>query len=348
MQWILIALSTVAAGLPMMAFLSVVWWLDRYDREPPAVVATAFGWGAFGAVGLSLVGSGVLAVFAALAARHAAPWVGVDPDVAAGALTAVVVAPAVEEPAKALVLLPIAFSRHFDNMTDGFVYGAAAGLGFGMTENLLYFVGTSGDVHQWLGTVLIRTFYSAVMHATATACVGAGLGWGRFRGVRVALATGALGLVLGAVIHAGWNALLTLDALVPGGALWAADLALLPVVVLAAFAVFEVCVFDETRTIRRELRDEVDRGIIPPSHPAILASWWRRMGRSWAPAGLDRRSYIAAATSLAMRKRQVRMMGSDAPGWYLEDVDLLRRKIRRLLHAAGATPAPPAPDPGST
>ena len=48
-------------------------------------------------------------------------------------------APLIEEPTKAIILFAIVRSRHFDNTTDGFVYGAAAGLGFAMTENFMYF-----------------------------------------------------------------------------------------------------------------------------------------------------------------------------------------------------------------
>ena len=71
---------------------------------------------------------------------------GVDPDTVAAMVGPVLVAPLVEEPCKALFLAYVIWNRHFDNMTDGFVYGAAAGLGFGMTENLLYFVSACGDL----------------------------------------------------------------------------------------------------------------------------------------------------------------------------------------------------------
>ena len=339
MQLLLVGLSTICASLPMMGFLAMVWWLDRYDREPIPMVLATFGWGAVGAVGLAMIGSTLLTVGAVPAVAALASATSVDPESLLSALSATLFAPVVEEPAKALILIPIVFSRHFDNMTDGFVYGAAAGLGFGMTENFLYFVSVSGDVEQWIGTVFIRTFYSAVMHATATAAVGAGLGWGRFRGIPATLFGGSMG-ALGAVgIHATWNGLLTLDQFTQGSAAWQADLALLPLVVIATFVVFEICVLDETRTIRQELEEEAADGTIPANHPQILSSWLRRMGRNWVPEGLDKRSYIAAATSLAMRKRQLRLMGSDAPGWYIEDIDLLRRKIRQLL-TSKARPAP--------
>ena len=341
MQLLLLALSTVCASLPMMGFLGLVWWLDRYDREPIPMVAGTFAWGAFGAIGLAMFGSTLLTVGAIPGIAWVASASGLDGDTLLSALSAVLIAPAAEEPAKALVLLPIVFSRHFDNMTDGFVYGAAAGLGFGMTENFLYFVSVSGDAETWLGTVLIRTFYSAVMHATATATVGAGLGWGRFRGMAQTIGGGFVGLIAAMGIHATWNGLLTIDQYTPNTNIaWTADLTLLPLLVLGTFVVFEICVLDETRTIRLELEEEAAEGTIPPSHPQILSSWLRRMGHNWVPEGLDKRTYIAAATSLAMRKRQLRLMGHDAPGWYVEDIELLRRKIRRLLTASKARPGP--------
>ena len=150
--------------------------------------------------------------------------------------------------------------------------------------------------------MFVRTFYSAVMHATDTATVGAGLGWGRFRGIRPTVLMGSLGLTAAIGIHATWNGLLTIDPVLPDSPAWQADLTLLPLLVFGVFVVFELCVLEETRTIRRELEDEVERGVLPPTHPRILASWWRRMGHHWAPANIDKRSYIAAATSLALRK----------------------------------------------
>ena len=43
------------------------------------------------------------------------------------------------------VLLVVAFSSKFDNPTDGVVYGTAAGLGFAVTENVIY--GIAGGIH---------------------------------------------------------------------------------------------------------------------------------------------------------------------------------------------------------
>lgn len=316
--------STLCACVPMFVFLVVIWWLDRYDREPVWLLGLTFLWGSIGAVVGAVIGSAILdGMFSvgltALGAGDLTSYTG-----------AVIVAPLVEEPAKAIFLGYVIWNRHFDNMTDGFVYGAAAGLGFGMTENLLYFVSVSHDAGAWGTTVVIRTFYSAVMHATATAIVGASLGFARFRGCAALIGAGSLGLILAMLVHGLWNGLISLGQLT-GGSFFFLDLLLFPVEVALVFAVFQICLWDESVTIRRELLEEAERGLIPREHADILASWLRRLLRAWVPKGVDHALYVQTATSLALRKRQVRQMGQQVPAFYRDEVDRLRRQVELLL-----------------
>lgn len=323
--------STVCACVPMFLFLGVVWWVDRYDREPVWLIGLTFLWGAIGSVVGAVVGS--LAVDFVLSATVglAGSLIGVETDTLLGAAGPVVIAPLVEEPAKAVILLYVMWNRHFDNMTDGFVYGAAAGLGFGMTENLMYFVSVSDNLGSWGTTVVIRTFYSAVMHATATAIVGASLGFARFRGCLVLPIAGGVGLALAMSVHALWNGLITIGELGGTNTLFMVDLALFPVEVLAVLIVFEICLWDEAWTIRRELTEEAESGLLPADHPRIIGSWLRRLGTGWVPAGVDHDLYVQTATSLAMRKRQVRQMGARAPEFYRDEVDRLRKQVALIL-----------------
>ncbi|MEQ1571205.1 MAG: PrsW family intramembrane metalloprotease [Myxococcota bacterium] len=313
--------STTCACVPMFSFLAVVWWMDRYDREPVWLLGLTFLWGAVGAV----LGAVTLSWYAEWAVTE------VGGAEALGVLSPVVVAPLVEEPCKALFLAYVIWNRHFDNMTDGFVYGAAAGLGFGMTENLLYFLAVSDDVVAWGSTVVVRTFYSAVMHATATASVGACLGWARFRGWPVLVAALGVGLGLGVGVHAVWNGLITMGEVTGDGVPFLVDLVLLPLEAVMVFTVFQVCLWEESLTIRRELREEAATGRIPLEHADILSSWVRRLYRSWVPTGVDHALYVQTATSLALRKRQVRQMGRSAPAFYRDEVDRLRRQVELLL-----------------
>ncbi len=333
MSGLLTIASVAFAAVPMLALLALVWWLDRYDREPVWLIVTVFTWGAVGAVLLALPTSLVVhsGLLQALTLVEAPVWL-------LERVAAVLVAPVAEEPAKGAVLALVVFNRHFDNMTDGFVYGAAAGLGFGMTENLWYFLQLSGDP-AWGSTVFLRTFYSAVMHAMCTSVLGACVGHARFRRPAVLLGWTLLGLGLAVAVHGTWNAL----ASAPSEGLWMADLVLLPLELIGIAVVFELCVLDEARAIRDELTEEAEHGVLPAEHPTILASWSRRARHDWLPDGIDHDEYIRVATDLAMRKRQVRELGPRAPLAYRAEVELLRRELReRVSSLPGPAPSHPA------
>lgn len=324
---VMVVLSMVCAVVPMLAFLALVWWMDRYDREPVWLLALVFMWGAVGSIVLALIGSSVLLLPVELLAPGAADATG-----------AVLIAPLIEEPAKAVILLAVLWSRHFDNMTDGFVYGAAAGLGFGMTENFLYFASAAatGDPVGWMFTVVIRTLYSAMMHASATSVVGAALGFARFRGCLALIVLGAFGLVLGMGIHALWNGLLTLDTLAnTGGALFGANLLLFPVEFLFIFGVYNLCLLNESLVIKRELRAEAASGLIPEDHARIMGSYCARSRRKWVPKGVNHHKYVYAATTLAFRKQQARLVkGGSEHDFYEKEVLRLRAEVKELLAAA--------------
>lgn len=324
MDHLIVIGSVGAAGLPMLAFLATVWWLDRYDREPVWLLSSVFTWGAVGAILLALPASLVVHVslLQALTVLDAPMWL-------LEKVAVVLVAPFAEEPAKGLVLGLVLFNRHFDNMTDGFVYGAAAGLGFGMTENLWYYLNLSAELDTLASTIVVRTLYSAVMHATATAILGAALGHARFRSPRALFGWGVVGLGLAMGVHGIWNAL----ASSPSEELWLADLVLLPLEVLLVFGVFQLCLVDESRTILDELGDEAERGVMPDTHPHILASWRLRSDPGWLPDHVDHDGYVRVATDLAMRKRQRRELGERAPAFYREEVHRLRAELVDRLAA---------------
>ena len=56
-QLVLLPFSLLSAVIPLVAFLGLVWWLDRYDREPIWLVLLTFAWGALGGVLFALLGS---------------------------------------------------------------------------------------------------------------------------------------------------------------------------------------------------------------------------------------------------------------------------------------------------
>ena len=312
--------SIPCAVIPILGFLWLMWWLDRYDREPLWLFLGVFLWGAVGAIILAVIGSGVLSVpIAAIAAQ----------DVQAS-LTMTFVAPLAEEPSKALILFLVARSRHFDNVTDGFVYGAAAGLGFGMSENLMYFVNvaSTGDPMAWAATVVIRTLYSALMHGAATSLVGAAIGLAQFRrGIaRPALLTA--GFAGAIAMHALWNGLLALaDAGAP--LLGVLDMLLFPLQFGVLVLIFQAVLLAEHKMILRELTLEADEGHIPRSHVPFLSSYLKRTRRGWLPPGIDHHEYVRLATTLALRREQ-RDRGTEQT-FSQQEIVRIRAEIATLL-----------------
>lgn len=332
---VLLFLSVGAASIPLLAYLALLVWLDRYEREPIWLVSLVFLWGAVGAIVLGVIGSIFLGLpTSALLGASLAEAVGTA-----------VIAPVAEEPAKALVLFLLVLSRHFDNPTDGFVYGAAAGLGFGMTENLLYFaVGATGaSTEEWVVTVVLRTLFTAPMHACATAMVGMAFGFAKFKSWRYRTLVVPIGFLLAIGLHMMWNGLLVLDdRLGAQGALALIDYLLMMAVFVMIFIAYQVSLWSEARLIRRELLAECRIGTLPRAHVQHLSSWRSRaFGRSWVPRSVSIRDYIETATLLAFRRDQAQCRPDDP--FYREDVLRLRERLKLVLSGAQPPRAPRAP-----
>jgi len=121
-------LSSLLSTVP----ITVLWFLDRRERETPWLFAVTFFWGACVATGLAVPFNGAFS-------RIVDAWIAQNPVIeqvlgpdASVMLAAPVSAPIVEELAKALGVLAIFWllRAEFDNMRDGIVYGSLVGLGF--------------------------------------------------------------------------------------------------------------------------------------------------------------------------------------------------------------------------
>jgi len=326
-QLLLLLLSVGAAIVPMLLFLLAVWWLDRYEREPLWMVGATFLWGAVGGALLAIVFSLLLDTSLSLVLAG-------DAREAAGP---VLVAPLVEEITKGCILLLLFRHRLFDNATDGFVYGSATGLGFGMTENFLYFsmVAWQGDPLAFAGTMFARTLFSAPLHAMASGMFGAALGLAKFRrSLPARLTIPLIGLGAGMLLHFAWNASAVTAQMTEQIAPMITAFVGLPVVFCILFCLLQLSMLHEKAIIGRQLKEEADKGLLPPSYVPILQSWIRRSRRGWLPASIPHKHFIALCTRLAFRKYQLEHVSGDKRHEYAEEVRLLRQELRALIERA--------------
>ena len=170
-SWTLAWALLVLYLLPM--FL-LIYLLDVYEREPLSLVVGALAWGAVAATTLAAPAN---AAWGTVLARLAGP------DFAAR-WAAALTAPWVEETVKVagVVLLYLIATDEFDDIMDGFVYGAMVGLGFAVVEDVLYFVATPGGglggvVAGFFVRVVASGLYGHVLYSgltgMAVACFGA-------------------------------------------------------------------------------------------------------------------------------------------------------------------------------
>ena len=310
----LIFASALAAVLPMSFYLYLIWQFDKYDREPFKLVLANYLWGALGAIIFAIIGSLVLSSFAAIFIRD---------ELHLGRFGAIVIAPVVEEITKGFFLLITVANRKFDNITDGIVYGGAIGLGFGMTENFIYFVAYGTTLPDWIAIVVVRTLFSAVMHCVATATFGAFLGYAKFKGRKTKVLFPLLGILLAMAIHSAWNFSVSFQSTAPLGFLF------MFVTILIFTLVFSLSIQNEKKILLNELMDEASLGNIPLEHVNILSSSLRDK-KGWVDE-IVRKKYIKAATTLAFRKLQSRNSSGTSKLYYDNDITNYRKFIGSLL-----------------
>lgn len=327
------------ALVPTLFYILLVWWLDRYEKEPVSLLVLAFVWGAVPTIILSLIAEVV----------SSQPLYAID-EVVGDLVSTVITGPFIEEGFKALILFTLfmAFRREFDDVLDGIIYGAMVGLGFAFVENVLY--GMSA-LEGGLGSVAVlaalRSVIFGLNHSMFTSVTGAALGYARnARGWRRGLVPflGFLGAWALHAIHNGLNSLSVVD--VGAGCLgligsifvdWAF---LVVVLVVAALAVGK-----ERRWIEQQLVEEVQVGRLTPDEYTMLTSSIRRIGARWRAltqgglAAYHRLGRLQGlATELAFRKQQV-LVDHD-PAWSYYDIQLLRARIDALK---GTLPAAAQP-----
>jgi protease PrsW len=339
-------LSVVAAAVPALFYGWLVLSLDKYEAEPRRTVIYAFGWGAVGAILFSIIaelifGGVVIATF------------GED---AADFLTIAVGAPLIEEFFKGIALLALLrYARQeFDNVLDGLVYGALIGLGFAMTENILYFgQAYFEDGTRGLGELfIVRAVINGLGHALYTGTIGAAIGWSRsrYRQGWGRIVVPVVGYVLGVLQHALWNGgLFVIDDLMDGEAtIWSVALIEGPLFTLPAAIVLYLIARTssqrELQILHDQLAPEVEYGVLTHEEFRTLTTGSLRREatraakqRGGRPLQKTLKLFFQTAAELAFRKYHLSRGERPKPGQQAPE-DVYRAELARLrreLAAAG-------------
>ena len=266
-------LGLLAAMIPVPLYIVLVLWIDRYEGEPLWMLSTAFFWGALVAAFFAFLFNTIFGLTVSMLAQDAN---------AGEASAAVISAPIVEEIGKSLILFIFFFAKkdEFDGIVDGIVYASMAGLGFAMTENILYYGNAAAQSGGILtATVIVRGFFAPFSHPLFTSLAGIGLGLARqSNNTAVKLVTPIVGLLMAIFMHSLWNA----SAVLGGGA---AFLLIYIVVMVPAFLIVLVVIAlslrREGQVVRQFLATEIEGGLFTREEYEKLGSISGRMGSSF-------------------------------------------------------------------
>ncbi len=149
----MLALSTIA---PAIAYLLYIWRKEKVEREPLIGLYAAFSYGFTVSVVLALALS--ILIIQLLQIQNAI-------------LITILISPTIEEISKLIGVIAIARVRGLLNeIDDGIIYGASAGLGFSAFENMMYAYRATDPILVGL----LRAISSTAAHAASTAIAGYG------------------------------------------------------------------------------------------------------------------------------------------------------------------------------
>jgi RsiW-degrading membrane proteinase PrsW (M82 family) len=309
---------------PAFVYAAIVYWLDRFEKEPWHLLGGAFIWGAVVATLGALIITSVLQVGVQFITGSA---------VVADITGTTILAPLVEESLKgiAVALILLIFPHEFDSILDGMVYGAIVALGFAATENVLYlyFSGyQEGGMGGLVTLFVLRVILGGWGHAVYTAFIGIGLAVARLNpnwGVK--LMAPFLGWLVAVILHALHNGMATVLAGSLGGL--AATLLVDWFGWAVALAVVIWAILRERRWMKHYLADEVERGTLSQVHYQTACSIRAQMRARWQGRAAQR--FYEACAELAQKKHHLALLGNERNN--AEQIERLRAELISLYPA---------------
>jgi protease PrsW len=252
-------------------FAYILYWLDRFEKEPILLLGGVFLWGAIVAAGSAFIINTLLGM---------GIYVFTGSEAATDLTTGSIIAPLVEESLKGMAVLIVflIFRREFDSVLDGIIYAGVAALGFAATENTYYIYTYGYQVSGWSGLfylTFVRVILVGWQHPFYTAFFGIGLAIARLnRSWAVRIIAPLLGLGTAMFAHAVHNTLASLLSGLGGLAIgsvidWTGWLFMFAILIWATLR--------ERSYLRRFLAAEVQAGTITAAHLHTASSGWLQM-----------------------------------------------------------------------
>jgi len=318
-------LSVVCGFVPLLFLAGIIYWLDRYEKEPRMLLGGVFAWGAIVAV----VGALILQII-----LDQSVLLLTGSQVVGQVLGASLFAPVTEEILKGLVVaLVFLFARsEFDSILDGIVYASIAALGFAATEDVLYYFSafSEGGFGALFALVFLRFVIFGWQHAFFTSFFGIGLAVARMNSALwIKIGAPFAGLALAIITHSLHNTLLTIITGLAGVTV-AAVVAWTGWLVMGAFILYQV--YREKAWLAEHLREEVDLCTITPAQYKMLTTFFGQTNARAASVfnGRFRRTarFLQLCGELSHKKRQLASMGEEYGNTRM--VDALRAEVSRV------------------
>ncbi len=320
--------------IPGVFYAWVVYWMDRYEKEPKLLVGGVFLWGAVVAAGGAYILNTVFGIGVYLITGS---------EGLAELTTGSIAAPLTEESLKALAVLLVflIFRNEFDSIMDGIVYAGIVALGFAATENAFYLceVGCVEGRLDWDALwfmFFLRVVFGAWNHAFYTAFTGIGLAVARLSkswavkigapivGGGVAVFFHYLHNVVGSFVEGlgGLVAVFAVD--------WFGWLFMALVILWASWRL--------QGWIKNQLKAEMDSGLITAAQYKTAASAWARSLASLRGVSggryLSTRRFYQLCSELAFKKHQLQHLGEERGNTAM--IEKLRGEIKQLASQAAA------------
>jgi len=320
-----IGLSLAAGFAPMLFYSWLLYRLDRYEKEPFAVLSAVFGWGSVIAAGGAFIINTISSLGFALIFQS---------ESAVMLTTTTLLAPVVEESLKgfAVLLVFLFFREEFDSRLDGILYAGITALGFAATENTWYIYSLGYLPEGWSGLFemfTIRSFWVGWQHPFYTAFFGLSLAHFRLSKQQYRWIFPLIGFSAAVFLHALHN-LLSLMLYNPPGILlsrawdWTGYLGLL----IFIFAANQ----REKRWLKEYLADEVDNSVLTKLQLRSLMGKRSQIAavrkQSTRESRIKLRKFFHLAGELMHKKRQ---KSESIPNSNIDiTIDQLRAEVKNL------------------